>query len=326
MLIYAGIDEAGLGPIFGPLVVARCVFILEEGTPLLPLPSLWRVLQSAVCRRPGDSRGRIAVNDSKLLYSSAAGLAGLERAVLPFLDQLQLRPGALPQLLEGLAFDELSRRLEHPCYAGAEGAGPLLPLHLTPGQLRLACRRLGRAAARSGVRLAEVSAAVAFEDRFNRLLTTCGNKSLAAWTFFAGHLEAIWHRYGRQQPQVIVDRQGGRIYYLDLLANLFPQARICIQRESPAISEYEISAGERSMRVIVQVESEGAHLPAALASITAKYLRELLMLRFQHFWRQHAPQVRPTCGYHRDGRRFLREIEPFMGLLRLERELLVRRI
>ena len=40
MLIYAGIDEAGLGPIFGPLVVARCVFILEEGNPLLPLPSL----------------------------------------------------------------------------------------------------------------------------------------------------------------------------------------------------------------------------------------------------------------------------------------------
>jgi len=31
MLVYAGIDEAGYGPMFGPFVVARSVFKIDEG-------------------------------------------------------------------------------------------------------------------------------------------------------------------------------------------------------------------------------------------------------------------------------------------------------
>lgn len=78
------------------------------------------------------------------------------------------------------------------------------------------------------------------------------------------------------------------------------------------------------MRVTVQVASERRHLPTALASMTAKYVRELLLMRFQDYWRQHAPDVRPTYGYYGDGRRFLREIEPLFPLLKLERGVLVR--
>ncbi|MFW6324641.1 MAG: hypothetical protein ACOC0U_06200, partial [Desulfovibrionales bacterium] len=79
MFVYAGIDEAGYGPIFGPLVIARSVFSvpeeLHEGT---AAPCLWRLLKTGVCRSVKDSRNRIAVNDSKLLYSPARGMALLE--------------------------------------------------------------------------------------------------------------------------------------------------------------------------------------------------------------------------------------------------------
>jgi hypothetical protein len=323
MLIYAGIDEAGYGPLFGPLVVTRSVFALDNADPLLPPPPLWRLLNSVICRRPGDSRGRIAVNDSKILYSPLGGVAHLERAVLGFISQLAMHPTCLPELLDCLAFDELSRRFDHPCYLLA-GVGPL-PLQVEPRDLQIVRARLGRAALRTGVRLTELSVAVALEDRFNRLLDGCGNKALGAWTFVAGHLQAIWDRYGCQQPQVVIDRQGGRIYYRELLAALFPRAGLCIHRESTMTSEYEIREGERCMRIIVQVNSERFHLPAAFASMTAKYIRELLMLCFQSFWHQHAPKVRPTCGYYRDGRRFLQEVEPLFTALGLERETLVRR-
>ncbi len=294
MLVYAGIDEAGYGPLFGPLVVTRSVFVLDQTDPLGPAPHLWRLLDSVLCRRPDDRHGRVAVNDSKLLYSPAGGVRHLERAVLGLLGQLSQYPAGLPELLDGLAFDESSRRCEHPCYAVAKAAP--LPLRTAPDDLQRTRARLCRAAGRSGVRLVELKAAVILEDRFNRLLDSCGNKALCAWTFVAGHLQAIWERFSEQRPLVVIDRQGGRIYYRELLAALFPDAGLCIHRETAAISEYEIVAGKCSMRIVVQVASERLHLPVAFASMTAKYLRELLMLCFQAFWQEHAPASAPPAA------------------------------
>lgn len=323
MLIYAGIDEAGYGPILGPLVVARTVFILDGCDPALPPPSLWKRLQGGVCRAAGDERGRIAVGDSKALYTPAAGLGLLERGVLSFLGTISASPGTLDALLDTLALDEGSRRPQTPCYL-APGGAPLLPRHLTPEEIARCTERLAAAGARTGVLLAEASAAVAFEERFNRLIAERGNKARCAWSFVAAHLEAIWSRFGELAPYVVVDRQGGRVYYLELLAELFPTARICVHQETPEVSRYEIIEGKRRMAVTVQVGSERRHLPAALASMTAKYLRELLMLRFQAFWSLRAPQVRPTAGYHRDGRRFLAEITPLIPPSDFERLLPVR--
>jgi hypothetical protein len=323
MLVYAGIDEAGYGPIFGPLVIVRSVFILDGAEPYPP-PSLWKVLSTSICRRPQDSRGRIAINDSKALYTPVQGLAHFERGVLAFLDLVDLRPARLDELLHQLSCDEPSCRTEHPCYADA-GGWPPVPVDLEGRAIEAARRRLRRCAEGAGLRLAEVKAAVLLEDRFNRELAAAGNKALAAWTFVAGHLRSIWEDFGEHEPYVVVDRQGGRIYYLQLLADLFPQARLCILRETAPVSEYELSEGGRRMRIRVQVESERDHLPAALASMAAKYVRELLLMRFQRFWREQAPHVRPTYGYYGDGRRFLREIEPLLERLNLDRDLLVRR-
>lgn len=322
-MIYAGIDEAGYGPIFGPLVIARTVFVLDGCDPALPPPSLWKRLQGAVCRAPGDERDRIAVGDSKALYTPAVGVKNLERGVLPFLAPLGTPPGTLGQLLDLLALDELSRSADHPCYLDPLG-GPVLPAHLPPERLSESADRLARTFCRVGVHLAEARAAVVFEDRFNRLVRECGNKARCAWLFVAAHLREIWTTYGERNPFVVIDRQGGRVYYLELLSELFPGARLCVREETPAISRYEISEGERTMRIVVQVESERRHLPAALASMTAKYLRELLMMRFQGYWSLRAPEVRPTFGYHRDGRRFLGDIEHLLPSLQLDRNLLVR--
>ena len=50
------------------------------------------------------------------------------------------------------------------------------------------------------------------------------------------------------------------------------------------------------------------HLPTALASMTAKYLRELAMRPFNAFWQRHVPELRPTAGYNSDAKRFIAEI------------------
>ena len=47
---------------------------------------------------------------------------------------------------------------------------------------------------------------------------------------------------------------------------------------------------------------------AALASMTAKYLRELSMRAFNDFWCSRVPGLRPTAGYPADARRFKTEV------------------
>jgi len=323
MFVYAGIDEAGYGPLFGPLVIARSVFVLDQHEPTLEPPSLWRLLRSSVCKKPGDKKKRLAINDSKRLYKPAWSLEYIEQGVLSFLCTSGIDPKNLNDLLEQLAYDQLSFQIQHDWYQSPD-QGPSVPSLLSPSQLEKSKRRLDRAMLHNSIHLADIKAAVVFEDRFNQMVHIKGSKASCAWNFVSGHLESIWSRYGEHQPLVVVDRQGGRRSYQKLLESIFYPAEVSTLYENPLKSFYRINQGLRQMHILVQVESERQHFPVALASMVAKYLRELLMIRFQSFWSAHAPNIKPTCGYFRDGRRFLNEIQPLIDQLNIDPESLIR--
>jgi ribonuclease HII len=80
----------------------------------------------------------------------------------------------------------------------------------------------------------------------------------------------------------------------------------------------------RQMTVRFEIEADGKHLPTALASMIAKYTRELLMARFQAWFAARAPQIKPTAGYAKDGQRFWAEIEPMLGQWAIRPEMLRR--
>jgi hypothetical protein len=122
----------------------------------------------------------------------------------------------------------------------------------------------------------------------------------------------------------VIDRQGGRKFYETLFAGMFPESIVGVTEESETHSKYRIIGRNRSMDVVLKIQSEQYHLPVALASMTAKYLRELFMTRFQRFWSGIAPNIRPTFGYFKDGKRFLAEIEPYIESLGIKRETLIR--
>ena len=323
MLVYAGIDEAGYGPLLGPLVIVRSTFVLEEKEPSIELPSLWELLNTSVCRNVRDKKHRIAVEDSKKLYTPSVGLRHLERGVLSFLRTNGIAPENLNHLLQTLAFDELSFRLDIEWYNHDEGC-QTLPMICDRGDLDKDAGRLTRSLLRSRCRLVDLNAAVVFEDRFNRLIRKHRSKAGCAWNFVSGHLSTLWHRFGLEHPTVVVDRQGGRKDYSHLLALLFPMIQQDLIYEKPGTSCYRITEGERMMHVIFQVNGEACHFPVALASMTAKYVRELLMNRFQHYWRIHAPDVKSTFGYFKDGRRFLEEIQPVLEKMDIDRDKLIR--
>jgi ribonuclease HII len=89
-----------------------------------------------------------------------------------------------------------------------------------------------------------------------------------------------------------------------------------------------VHVGEgRRMGVAFLTEGENAHLPVALASMTAKLTRELLMRRFNAYWSERhralgGVELRPTAGYALDARRWLRDVGESMP--DDDREVLVR--
>ena len=86
MLYLLGTDEAGYGPNLGPLVVAATLWRVHEAEPG-ELPDLYERLASGVTASPAND-GRLAIADSKQLYSSGNSLALLECGVLAALHVL----------------------------------------------------------------------------------------------------------------------------------------------------------------------------------------------------------------------------------------------
>lgn len=328
MLIYAGIDEAGYGPLFGPLLVGRTVIGVEaaptpgsEALDAFPAtPNLWSILKRAVCKTLTKSRGRIAVNDSKKLHSSG-DLKHLERGVLAFAGVLGSPVASVDRYLDALGETCHHDLAALPWYAPTQDwPWDPLPRSCTIGEIAVARSMLASAMNAAGVKLLDLGAAVVFEDRFNRMVAATRSRAATSFTFVAGHLQSTWQRFGRSSPVVVVDRQGGRSHYRELLAMNFPDANLRILDEDERTSSYLLRSAreaDRQMLVRFTVEAESAHLPVAVASMVSKYTRELLMARFQTWFARRLPDVAPTAGYASDAKRFWQQIEPALPDLQI---------
>ena len=79
------------------------------------------------------------------------------------------------------------------------------------------------------------------------------------------------------------------------------------------------------MRVRFLRKADAVDPAAALASMTAKYVRELFMESLNAFFAARVEGLKPTAGYYSDGRRFLADVEDVLGELECGRDGFVRR-
>ncbi|HKQ48215.1 MAG TPA: hypothetical protein VJZ71_09120 [Phycisphaerae bacterium] len=317
-IIMVGIDEAGYGPVLGPLVVSAAA---------LEVPAeradecLWSQLKDGVGKTVNPRRGRVPIADSKLLYKPKEGLSRLEKSVLSAITVWRGMPPHLRGLL-GMTCPELPAKLaEYPWY---REANPELPRKADAGGLLIATSLLRRTLAEAGVSIAACFAEVLPEGHYNRLVNSTQNKAIVSGGLILRLMQRVADAYPDHEIRFCIDKQGGRDHYGRMLLQGFDTRRLRILEENERHSAYEMTDARGKWCVRFDEGGESLHLPTALASMLSKYLRELFMESFNDYWSRHAPTVKPTAGYYLDGHRFLKDIAPHVQSLGVDRRMLVR--
>lgn len=296
MPLLIGIDEAGLGPNLGPLVVAATVW----ETPGPPAQAdFWGAFADVLTNSPARGDRRLHVGDSKEVYKPPRELRSLERGVQSLLRLAGIAGESLGDLIAALlppgdGFPQSS--------PWSKTATPV-PSAWNPADDDDLLMQWREQCAATGWALRRVCAAVVIPEEFNRRIARWENKSSASSEVHFDVLRSIWPRDNREPVLVVSDKHGGRNRYSDLLTDLADGEFVTCLRESAACSEYRL--GRSTFRFQPRAEEHG---PVALASMVAKYLRELAMHQFNGFWRQHVPDLKPTQGYPVDAQRFRRDI------------------
>jgi len=322
MGLWAGVDEAGYGPRLGPLVVAGSAFLVP-GAPREGL--LWELLKDAVTRQPKGSDGRLVINDSKQVYSPSRGLRRLEEGVLACMTVCAGRPvrtvGELLALLQG----GRRARQEEPLPWFADAPGLSLPLESNPSAIASKAQALQQACSTAGVRMLAARAAVVHAPEYNRIVARTHNKAMLLFMKCGLMLQELWRHAGPGESQLLVDKHGARVRYRDLLRDVFPDCSCDILTEGAACSSYRIRQRERSLNLSFRERGDCLALPTALASMIAKYVREVHMHTFNAWWQARVEGLKGTAGYGADARRFLNDIRPAIEAQRVDVRLLVRR-
>jgi ribonuclease HII len=317
MVYVLGTDEAGYGPNLGPLCIAASAWeLLDEA----PADGLYDRLAGVVCNDPASKCQRLAIADSKALYRSGGTLELLERGVLTALaclDRLPRKWRTIWRALDGEALAQIDRAPWH------DGFDEDLPLHTTSDELRTKAIAILDGCRSAEVKIVELQAAALFPAAFNAAVNDCDNKaevlSLTTLRLARRVLEAL--PPGR--AIVFCDKHGGRNYYAALLQHVFPDELVIARIEAADLGVYQVRHAGRTIEFRFQPKGE-RHLPTALASMTAKYLRELAMRPFNAFWQRHVPELKATAGYNSDATRFYKDIRAARKRLKIADSLMWR--
>jgi ribonuclease HII len=292
-----GIDEAGYGPVLGPLVQAVVVLWLppEDTTG-------WNALRSMIRQARESPDERVLITDSKAVYSRY-GLDGLESGIVR---SLHMGHQTLDTWIKSYVMESSRQDWQRErWFDGSE----VIPRRSWESPL---CWPFP---AHARVRLLTPAA-------FNRSCDQTGNKAAVlgqGWIELVRSLEASPSSAPLLIPQdgqdivIYSDKLGGRHFYWPMLLECFVGRWVTPLCEKPHESRYRIDGGTRAIDVQFSPRAEASSLVVALASMLAKYVREIWMGQFQRFWQRHIPNLDTTGGYLPHARQWYARIAPLLA-------------
>ncbi len=331
MAYLIGTDEAGYGPFLGPLVVAATVW---EVPPELLATDLYDSLAPRVQRTPrvlrrkqrshsppaargGDASSPVSaivphaadrpllIADSKLVYRSHGTLSELERGLFAALASLNTPCTTWRVLLHQLADIQPADLAGMPWFADYDAQ---VPCAASQEEIESACELFAMALGRAQIRLVDVRCRLIFPHDFNQGVAACGNKATLLSRVTIDLVRQLVSSLPGEEFRVTSDKHGGRNRYASLLQSAFPENLVIVETESRKQSGYRLTTAAEQRVQWSFCQGAEAMLPAALASMVAKYLREQSMIAFNSFWQDRLPGLRPTAGYPQDARRFREDI------------------
>lgn len=316
MALLVGIDEAGYGPLLGPLVVSSVTFELPDTD-----CDLWSLLQDACTRNVRQRDRRLVVADSKKVYRGGAGFSVLERTVLVTLALLGKRVANWSDLLDQVAPQVQSSLPEYQWYADQN---VVLPLSQGVGDIPTRTNALKRACASCGVTLVDVCCKPMLEREYNHMVSSTRNKAVVLLGLVMKLVDRALKKRPGDQITIMVDRLGGRTHYRDALMTAFPDYDLEIKAETDSRSAYRLASTMHLCDIEFVTSGDDKKFPIALASMFSKYLRELFMHAFNSYWSGKLDGVKPTAGYYNDAQRWLTDAQPTISRLGIARDMLVR--
>jgi hypothetical protein len=321
-VLTIGVDEAGYGPLLGPLVIGCCAMRVD---PTRAGSDAWREdlrprLRGIVATARRVSRDDCAalpvpVDDSKRIRARY-GLTGLARGVGAFAAAMdQAPPADLDDLLMRYSDRDPESYADAPWFAALDGAP--VPRYPWTGPLH---DRL----ARRGLQALDLRVLPADAHELNRSFAAFNNKANVLGVLSATLLLSVLDRYPGEDALVVMDRQGGRTDYASYLARIFPFAHVLSRPAPRGESRYRVDLPGRRLRMRFVTRGDRVSLAVGWASMAAKLTRDLFMQRLNAWFGAFRPALRPTAGYHPDGRRFLADLGTLLDDEAIDTALLVR--
>ena len=317
MAVLAGIDEAGFGPILGPLVVSSSVFLLGGHS---PDADLWQILRKSVGKRRKALAGRLLIADSKKAYSKSFGIKHLERTVLACLKYLDKTPATLSELLAMLGPDCLERLSDYPWHKDISG----YVIGRDKADMAIASAAMGNDMSANNIKLMELKSCCIDVAYYNKMVGSVKNKASVLFSVVCRLIKETYDNFSDDDLQIIIDRQGGRVRYRKELLRNFADMELKILKETADHSSYELKSGKRQMRLHFVVAADDRFLPVSLASMVSKYVRELLIDNMNRYFIGCCGELKPTAGYWKDGLRFIADLKRAIPHVQIDDNQLIR--